>query len=82
MVEIFKSINMIHSMMIEYIVFGLILIILLILGIFSLIKYKKTKNKKFLIVGLVLTLVFIGVLIFVIFIYYPSTMMAYGPGPV
>ncbi|MCX6664930.1 MAG: hypothetical protein NT038_02550 [Euryarchaeota archaeon] len=67
--------------MLEYIIFGLILVILLVCGIFALITYKKTKNKKFLIIGLILTFIFIGVLIFIIFIYIPSTMMAYGPGP-
>ena len=68
--------------MLDYIIFGMILIVLIICGILSLIKYKKTKNKKYLIIGLILTFIFIGVLIFVIFIYYPSTMMVYGPGPV
>jgi hypothetical protein len=66
--------------MFELIIFGLILI-LLVCGIFALIKYKKTKNKKYLIIGLILTFILIGVLIFIIFIYIPSTMMAYGPGP-
>jgi len=47
-------------------------------GIYSLVKYKKTKEKKYLITGLILTLIVIGVLVY-IFIIMPMTMVAYAP---
>ncbi len=47
-------------------------------GVYSLIKYKKTKEKKYLILGLILTFIVIGILVY-IFTTTPSTMMDYGP---
>jgi hypothetical protein len=68
-------------MMIEiFILLGLLILFIGMIagGIYCLIKYKKTKEKKYLIIGLILTLIVIGVLIYV-FIIIPMTMVSYGP---
>jgi|GEM_PF-2875993 len=70
--------------MIEFIIFGLILI-MLIFAILSLKQYKKTNKKLFLIIGLILSLIVIGLLILILLqIYFykpPHDGMVYGPGP-
>jgi uncharacterized membrane protein len=47
-------------------------------GVYSLVKYKKNKEKKYLIIGLILTLIVIGILVY-IFIIVPRTMVTYAP---
>jgi len=68
--------------MIELILMILVPLVLLIGGIYSLVKYKKTKQRKFLIVGLVLTLIVVGFLILLVLAFIRSqSMMTYMPGP-
>ena len=56
----------------------LLFIGLFVLGIYFIVKYKHTKEKKYLIIGLILTLIVAGVLIYV-FIIAPMTSVMYGP---
>ncbi len=75
-------------------VFAFLVLIFLVslgLGIFSLLKYKKTKGKKFLVIGIILSFVVPGIILLIIFqsylsspsiVYGPEPMMEYGPGPI
>ena len=62
-------------------------IIFLIGGILCLVKYSKTKKKIFLILGIILTFVFLGIALYYVFriftavTYGPASGMAYGPAP-
>lgn len=47
-------------------------------GIYSLVKYKRTKEKKYLIIGLILTVIVIGIIVFILIII-PMTRVMYGP---
>jgi len=70
--------------MIELILMILVPLVLLIGGIYSLIKYKKTKQRKFLIVGLVLTLLVVGFITLVVLAFIRSqsqSMVVYMPRP-
>ena len=67
--------------LIALIILAILLICLIVGGIYFLIKYKKTKEKKYLIIGLILTLVFIGILVY-IFIGIPSTQVDYAPAEI
>lgn len=49
-------------------------------GLFFLIKYKKTQNKNFLLLGIIFTL-FIGALIFMLLTGFPTSVIIYGPPP-
>jgi type IV secretory pathway TrbL component len=64
--------------MIQIIIAIIVLILALAGGIFSIVKYKKTKEKKWLVIGLILTLVVIGALAY-IFIGVPQTSIDYAP---
>lgn len=65
-------------------IFDLILtisiLISLLVGIFFMIKYKKTQKKEFLTLGIIFTL-FVGGLIYMLLIGYPRSMVLYGPPP-
>ncbi len=65
------------SILIPSIIF-LIFLSIFVLGIYFIIKYKHTKEKKYLIIGLILTLIVAGILIY-IFIIAPMTAVTYGP---
>jgi ABC-type sugar transport system permease subunit len=68
--------------MIEVILFILIPLALLIGGIYSLVKYKKTKQRKFLIIGLILTMIVVGFIILVVLAFLRSqSVMTYMAGP-
>lgn len=68
--------------MIELILMILVPLVLLIGGIYFLVKYKKTKQRKFLIIGLVLTLIVVGFLTLLVLAFIRSqSMMSYMPGP-
>jgi len=71
--------------MIDLLLLILILLVplaLLIGGIYSLVKYKKTKQRKFLIIGLTLTMIVVGFIILVVLAFLRSqSMMAYMAGP-
>jgi len=68
--------------MIELILMILFPLVLLIGGIYSLIKYKKTKQRKFLIIGLVLTLIVVGFVTLLVLAFIRSqSMVTYMPGP-
>jgi|GEM_PF-4033325 len=56
----------------------LILLSSLLLGSFFIAKYIKTKDKKFLIGGLILSFILVGLIIYAI-VYIPSTKVTYGP---
>jgi hypothetical protein len=61
----------------------LVAIISLIVGIFLLIKYYKTRNKLYLIFGVLLTFIVPPIVIYFVFrISPPTTMIDYGPGPI
>lgn len=61
----------------------IIAVISLIFGIFFLIKYAKTRKNIYLIVGILLTFVIPGIIIYIIFMFYTgsSPMIEYGPNP-
>ncbi|MBU1131312.1 hypothetical protein KJ840_04220 [Patescibacteria group bacterium] len=68
--------------MIELILMILVPLVLLIGGIYFLVKYKKTKQRKFLIIGLVLTLIVVGFLTLLVLAFIRSqSMVTYMPGP-
>jgi hypothetical protein len=56
-------------------------IISLLSGIFFLIKFVETKNKLFLILGIILALVVPGIIIYIIFKGPVTPTMVYGPAP-
>ncbi len=56
-------------------------IVSLVFGIRFLIKYKATRKRSHLILGIVLTFVVPAILLFVAFRFYASTSIVYGPGP-
>ena len=67
-------------------IFPLLLILiplaLLIGGIYSLVKYKKTKQRIFLIIGLTLTMIVVGFIILVVLAFVRNqSMMIYMAGP-
>ena len=57
-------------------------IVSIVFGIRFLIKYKATRKKSHLILGIVLTFVVPAILLYFAFRFYPSTTMLYGPGPI
>ena len=64
------------------IILALVGIISLAAGIISLIKYARTKSKLFLVLGIMLTFVVPGIILFVVFRIWPiDTGVVYGPGP-
>jgi hypothetical protein len=57
-------------------------IISLIFGILSLIKYSKTRKNTYLFLGILLTFIVPGILLYLAFRFYvSSTMVVYMPGP-
>lgn len=64
--------------MIEVLLLILVPLALLIGGIYSLVKYKKTRQRKFLVIGLVLTLVVVGFFALLVLAFIRSqSMMSY-----
>jgi uncharacterized membrane protein len=63
-----------------FLIIGIIILIVAMIagGIYSIIEYTKTKEKIYLIIGLVLTFIVIGVFIY-IFMNIPSTTVTYAP---
>jgi ABC-type Fe3+ transport system permease subunit len=60
----------------------LAVIIVLIIGVFYLIQYAKTRRKAFLITGLMLTFLLPGILLCLGFLLWlPNVAMGYGPPP-
>jgi len=57
------------------------IIISLIFGIILLVKYKSTRKKWQLILGIILTFIIPAIIIYYAFRIYPLTGMVYGPGP-
>ncbi|MGB7537823.1 MAG: hypothetical protein WBM17_04730 [Anaerolineales bacterium] len=73
---------------IEFIWIGLILLTVLIaitaliVGVLFLIRFFKTRNKQFLVAGLIMTLLLPGLFILLGFLLWlPNAFMAYGPPP-
>jgi uncharacterized membrane-anchored protein len=57
-------------------------IISLIFGILSFIKYSKTRKNTYLVLGIILTFVVPGILLYLAFRFYvSSTMVVYMPAP-
>jgi hypothetical protein len=57
-------------------------IISLIFGILSFVKYSKTRKNTYLFLGILLTFIVPGILLYLALkIYSPSTMIDYMPGP-
>lgn len=67
--------------MLDVLFFIILITISIISGAFSLYKYKKTKQKKFLWIGLVLTFIVPGILIliFIWWLYSSATASCYAP---
>jgi len=58
------------------------IIVSIIFGIFSFIKYGKTGKKKFLFLGIILTFVVPGIVLYIVLrTYIFSTAIVYMPGP-
>jgi len=53
----------------------------LLLGIFFLIRFAKTKKRLFLILGIIFALIIPGIIVYTIFRYRPGMTMVYGPPP-
>jgi ABC-type Fe3+ transport system permease subunit len=54
----------------------------LVIGVVCLIRYSKTRKKKFLAAGLILTLLLPGCLLLLGFlVWIPNAVVAYGPPP-
>jgi ABC-type Fe3+ transport system permease subunit len=57
-------------------------IAVLIAGVLFLIRFSKTRNKKFLVAGLILTLLLPGCLLLLgILLWLPTVAVGYGPAP-
>lgn len=68
--------------MILVLILGAVGVASLVGGIVSLVKYAQTKSKLMLVLGIVLTFVVPGILLYLAFrIWVMDTMISYGPAP-
>ncbi|PIR08445.1 hypothetical protein COV53_02965 [Candidatus Gottesmanbacteria bacterium CG11_big_fil_rev_8_21_14_0_20_37_11] len=56
----------------------IIILLIIIIGLLSILKFFKTRKKRYLIIGLILTFLIIGIP-FYIFYYSPATIVGYAP---